>query len=141
MAATELTFATPLTGDANMCVLGANAWCCDELPATDWLGACDPTAPLPPFNGNDFDGDPPKASRIETSKSSKALLGGGFIKATGAGDEFRDLGGGGRAGGPAVLTWPLLALSPANNVCCASTWVKLASSVKNGFSSLPAACV
>lgn len=147
MAATESTFDTPLTGDENISVFGANACCCDELPnipATGWCWPCGPTAAPPPCNGNDFDGEPPKASRIESSKSSNALFGGGALKAPRAGDAFCepfDLGGGGRAGGPAALTRPLLAFSPANKVCCAPS----TSSVKNGFSSLPAgaaaACV
>lgn len=140
MAATESTFATPLTGDENICMLGANACCCDDrLPiATGWSRAWDPTAEIPPCNANDLDGKPPKAWRIESSRSSKALFGAALTKPS-AGEDVRDpltLGGGGRAGGAAALLWPSLAFSPANNVCCPS----LASSVKNGFSSLPAAC-
>lgn len=142
MAATESTFGPPLTGDENIWVLGANACCCDELPNTPATGCwwpCDPTAE-PPCKGNDFDGDPPKASRIESFKSSKAVFV-GVLKTPCAGDAVCDpfvLGGGGRAGGPAALPWPLLAFSPANNDCCASTCET--SSVKNGFSSFPAAC-
>lgn len=145
MAATESTLGTPLTGDENICVLGANACCCDELPnnpATGCWWSLDPTATAePPCEANDFDGEPPKASRIESSKSSKALLGGIGLETPRAGDDIWDtfvLGGGGRAGGPAALPWPLLAFSPVNSACCASP----ESSVKNGLSSLPAAaCV
>lgn len=146
MAATELTFEAPLTGDENISVLGANACCCDELPnipATGWLWSLDPTAE-PPCNGNECDGEPPNAWRMESSKSSKALFGGALTAAI-AGDDVRepfDFGGGGRAGGPAALTWPSLAISPANNDCWVSTWPTLGSSVKNGLSSRPAAaCV
>lgn len=101
MAGAVSTFEPPLTGDENISVLGANACCCDELPnnpATGCCWSCDPTAAPP----NDLAGDPPNASRIESFKSSNALLGGARCT-TGAGDAF-DLGGGGRAGGPTALT-------------------------------------
>lgn len=144
MAATESTFEAPLAGDENNWVLGAITCCFDELqtiPATGWCWTFDPTAE-PPGNGKDLAGEPPKASRIESSKSSNALFGAADWSAPCAGDELREpfaFGGGGRAGGPAALTWPLLALSPANSDCCVSTCVT--SSVKNGLSSLPpAAC-
>lgn len=145
MVATESTFETPLTGDEYIWVFGANACCCDELPNNPATGWCpqDPTAE-PPCNGNDLDGEPPKASRIESFRSSKPVIGAAFTTRC-AGDDVSDpsvLGGGGRAGGPAALPWASLDLSPANKFCCTSTCATLASSVKNGFSSLPAAaCV
>lgn len=148
MAATESTLGTPLTGDENICVcVGANACCSDELPnnpATGCWWSFGPTAE-PPSEANDFDGEPPKASRIESSKSSKALFGGVGLVTTRAGDDVWDtlvLGGGGRAGGPAALPLPLLAFSPVNSACCASPDATPESSVKNGLSSFPAAaCV
>lgn len=51
----------------------------------------------------DFKGDPLSATRIVSFKSSNALFDDDTLPALAGAEEKDDLGGGGRAGGPATL--------------------------------------